>query len=178
MDGPLVDWHSACLRLFESDYTVADITEPRIHDLMGMSYEKLWKRIDMEKTHFWETLPIQPWANKLIEMAENFDPNFAFLTSPCESPYAAAGKITWLKYHFPKHAKRFILTPLKISCAGPGKLLIDDHEEYEEDWARAGGTFVLHPAPWNRLGRGLGLTTNGIVSHHRAHLQRYTSLCL
>lgn len=59
------------------------------------------------------------------------------------------GKRMWLRRHLPKYEKRAIFCTVKELVAGPGKVLIDDHDPNVNKFAAVGGHAVLVPRPWN-----------------------------
>lgn len=56
-----------------------------------------------------------------------------------------------MKRHLPGYAKRLFIGSAKHLVAGPGKVLVDDHDTNVDAFAGAGGLTVQPPRPWNRF---------------------------
>ena len=120
--------------------------------LWGMTPAEFWRPADSE--HFWAELEPTPEAFVLVRaLEENVGAkNVAFLSSPNLALSCMAGKLRWIRQHFPDYSRRFLFGPRKEFCAGsPAHLLIDDHDSNVQDFRMAGGTAVLFPRPWNML---------------------------
>jgi hypothetical protein len=61
------------------------------------------------------------------------------------------GKVAWLEKHLPSYSRRFLFGPKKEFCAGPDRLLVDDHDLNTEAFAASGGRTFLVPRQWNSL---------------------------
>lgn len=142
MDGVLADWCGAVCELFGFDLADWPRGEYRVELALGISTEKLWRRLD-ETGDFWWRLRPYPWA---AEMVATLKPA-AVLSKPSKNPACWSGKAEWMRRHFPD-------VPLILCCdkallAQPGRLLIDDYPRNCEAWRAAGGSVLLFPRPWN-----------------------------
>jgi len=115
----------------------------------GTSREAFWAPITAGGAAFWHDLEPYPWFDDLLDAVSGAE--VYVCSSPSRDPGSLAGKVAWMYDHFPKHMHRqFVLTSHKHLLAKPGRFLVDDAEHNAEAWARAGGTPILFPRPWNR----------------------------
>lgn len=172
MDGVIANWVNGVMSAFNmKDVDEANFTNSRVDDYLGYSYRQFWDILNLKGESFWTGLKRYPWSDAVVDICHSFDPSFRFLTSPSESPLACSGKLKWLQAYYPEHANRYIFTKRKEDLSGPGRVLIDDSEHYEDDWAEAGGCFILFPRPWNRL--RANADPNEMVFYLRAHLRAH-----
>lgn len=150
MDGVIVDWDAGVLREFGLPADAWTPTEWAVpyERVFGCSREVFWFRLD--RTDFWQNLPKQEDCWRILSIVEPFRP---VVLSACAVPAAYIGKLLWLDEHYPNitEENRFIFcrTEAKKYVAGPGKILIDDHEKNCEEWVANGGEAILYPRPWN-----------------------------
>lgn len=108
---------------------------------------------------FWEPLGYEFWAG-LRPLADGFDllrrvesavgpDRVGILSSPCDTRGCAEGKREWVARHIPGYRKRLFLGSAKELFAGPGKVLVDDHDPNCERFSAWGGRSILVPRPWN-----------------------------
>lgn len=121
----------------------------------GPNDPEFWKPMGFE---FWRELDPMEDGFKLFGQVERLVGvgNIGILTSPPKTNQAEAiaGKLAWVNRYLPEYVRNVIPTPAKHLIAGPGKILIDDHDGNIEKWEAGGGTGVTFPRPWNKL-RGL-----------------------
>ena len=124
----------------------------QMEKLWGMTPAQFWSVADAES--FWSELEPTPEAFVLVRaLEENVGAeNVAFLSSPNLSLGCMAGKLRWIREHFPEYSRRFLFGPRKEFCAGSlAHLLIDDHDGNVAAFRQAGGAAILFPRPWNIL---------------------------
>ena len=157
LDGVLVDFVGSALRLFqgeaEAEATLFDWPrgEWDIAKVLGVSTGEFWKRVDHAGEDWWATLPEYPWAQTLLRVISDQD-EFVIASSPSLHQCSAAGKVRWMQGRFHEGFRSYMLGEHKHLLAGPGRTLIDDSERNCERFEAAGGTAILFPRPWNRLG--------------------------
>ncbi|MCA9072771.1 MAG: hypothetical protein KDA84_27800 [Planctomycetaceae bacterium] len=153
MDGVLVDFSSAALRL----HGVEDIEWPRgewdFPKVLGISRGEFWSKIDSQGSEFWANLEPYPWYRELLDLVAEAAP-FSILTSPSLSPSCPKGKLVWLSKHMPRRNGRvfrdFLIGPAKHLLAKDSRVLIDDSDTNAENFRAAGGEVILFPRLWNR----------------------------
>ncbi len=180
MDGVPVDFWAGALALHgrsvpyaEREWDIAgqlDIPAPAFYG-------------PMDRT-FWANLPWMPDGRKLLGAVEAiFGNNIAIMTSPIQTAGCIDGKIDWIKANAPQYSRRFAVCPAKHLMAGPGKILLDDHDDNIDRFLGAGGRAVLVPRPWNRRRRKAldpGFTTLDLAGEiaREADLAREAVACL
>lgn len=118
--------------------------------LMGIEPEEFWKTLHRP---FWAGLPKTPDFDYLLKAAEYLaggSENVCILTSPCRTDGCRDGKQDWIDEHMPAYSRRVLMGAAKHFVAGPGKVLIDDHDKNIDAWEACGGIGLLVPRPWNR----------------------------
>ena len=85
------------------------------------------------------------WAKRLYTDLNKRTKDFCFLTSPSNNPVCASGKIKWLREHFGKDFRNFLIGANKYLCAGPNSLLIDDNEKKCKKFEEYSGNTFLWP---------------------------------
>lgn len=115
----------------------------------GVSEDSFWA--PLESSHFWQSLDLLPQAHDVVRYCEGFagPEGVCLLTSPRLCGGAYAGRLNWIRHHFPRFLHRHLMGPAKQFAAGQGFVLIDDNEPNVEAFRRAGGWAILYPAPWN-----------------------------
>lgn len=152
MDGVLKDFITASLLTHGRTDLASDKSFPPIYNYwseMGLSGEEFWKPIAAGGAEWWATLKMYPWAEELMQIVGEVDPNWRFCTR-CAAGGSASGKIDWLGS---KHKGRvaYLTNGTKRDLAGPRRVLIDDSEENCREWMEDGGYPILFPASSNRL---------------------------
>jgi hypothetical protein len=149
LDGVLVDFVGGA---FAHHGKSLPMREVRWDFPKQLGFEDAWAE------SFWAGLGYDFWANLdwtaegqalLAQLEGLFGDRIALLTSPAKTSGCAEGKLAWIGRHLPKYARRYFIGPPKELIAGPGKILVDDHEENTRKFAAAGGRAILVPRPWN-----------------------------
>jgi hypothetical protein len=112
-----------------------------------------WSRIN-GRQEFWEELKPLPWCHALINLAAHgLGVPWYVVTRPGACAWSSmAGKAQWVaRVLGPGNVRRLNLTYHKELFAGPGVLLIDDHEDNVEAFQAAGGLALLFPRHHNKL---------------------------
>lgn len=154
MDGVLVDFMRGAL----AAHNRLDVLDnyPRglwlVEQHLGITTDEFWKPLD--GFEFWDNLTAYPEFWTFVDIInETFGNNWAIASTPCDDPFSAAGKLSWLSRYLPKcngrSFRRFYLCEHKYRLAKPGTVLIDDNETNCRDFVAAGGKSVLIPQPWN-----------------------------
>lgn len=98
----------------------------------------------------WATLPWTHEGRDIVAAAEAvFGDDVAILTAPTKYRGCAEGKLEWVRRNLPQYEDRVILCKHKSRVAGPGKVLVDDHDLNIDLWVKKGGVGVWVPRPWN-----------------------------
>lgn len=151
MDGVLVDFVGGALRHFKKDIPRKDVRWD-IEEHCGFqsgSRALFWEELGR---HFWANLDWTEEGKELLAgLEEIFGDRILLMTSPCLTPGCAEGKLEWVRRNAPKHDRRVMIGPAKYLCAGPGKILIDDHDANVDKFFDEGGLCIQPPRPWNRL---------------------------
>lgn len=146
VDGVLVDFVSGAGALMGYDPKVVTCWD--YYPLIGKTEDEFWRAIDAAGSGFWECLPTYPWFEMLYCECKKYAETI-LLTSPSQDPSSHHGKFLWMKRMFGSRFRDYLIGPSKRSCAGPGKILIDDSDANCEKFAAAGGQAILFPAAWN-----------------------------
>lgn len=161
MDEVVTDFTGAACRLFS--VSVKDLT--RCRDLgsweiiTGLSKATgkhltnsiLWKEIQKDEYNFWANVDPLPWADDILNLVREVDPNFMLMSTPSLNPMCWAGKTQWIKDNYPRYNRQLCLTDHKDRFAGEYKILIDDKESTIEKFEVNGGYGILFPSLGNRL---------------------------
>lgn len=152
MDGVLVDFVPGLCAL-HNRYNPYDFKpnhgEYSLEKLWCVTLEELW--VPTHGLEFWENLSPTPEMEAIVEIAISAFgvENVSILSTPTIDSYCLVGKLNWIKKHLPMFARQYIFTPTKEVVAHPRALLIDDHDVNVLNFAKAGGTAILYPRPWN-----------------------------
>ncbi len=113
-----------------------------------------WEELGL---NFWANLPKTPEADGLVRLLKDRYglENLCILSRPCMTPGCLEGKFQWIKEHFPDFQRRFLFGTVKDMVARHDTLLIDDYPKNVKAFARAGGSAILMPRPWNFLYKNL-----------------------
>lgn len=155
LDGVLVDFVAGVLRAFDlSPALVCDVPgwdaiPATISKHLGetVTDADMWRRI--EGASFWAGLTWTEHGRELYEACASTGLPVVFMSSPCNDPYSAAGKLQWLAREIPGGARRYALSPCKHHMAHRGALLVDDSGRNCAKFREHGGKAFLWPAPWN-----------------------------
>lgn len=154
VDGVVANFVEGCCQLYgmsadswpkgEYSFPYAMLGEP--------SEDAVWDMISNQGASFWRGLPLMPDANEIVKHCELVfgSDNCAFLTSPPKSsPWAATGKLQWVKRHFPKYNRRVLIGACKEFCAHKDAVLVDDYAVNVDKFNAHGGHGILLPRWWN-----------------------------
>lgn len=157
MDGLLADFYGGACLVHGKEVPLPAPYDP-------------WNVWGMDPSAFWEPLANREFWAALRPLADGMDllrrfravaDDLGIKLAVCSSglcPGSVDGKLDWLRRHAPDLAGAAVFTPHKELCAGPGKLLIDDHGPNVDWFTGHGGAAVLVPRSWNALS---GKTTPG-----------------
>lgn len=143
MDGVIVDFVGGVCKLV--NYT--DSWIPGEYDLAKVLRNNIWDIIDKTDMEWWSNLDKTTDADAIINAVEKYD--YYICSSPTCSPLCAAGKLLWIQKHYPKLARKYVLTPHKHLLATRDSLLIDDSDVQCQNWTNNGGLAYLIPRMWN-----------------------------
>lgn len=146
MDGVVASFMQGAIDLLGLPITEADVDQWNIH-LNYVEHEYFLRLIQAAGLGFWANLPLYRWSKEIVELCQEFDPGFHFLTSHGDFPSATAGKSLWVRTHF--KWENMLATREKDLLAGKGKVLIDDKPANCDAFERAGGKSILFERPWN-----------------------------
>lgn len=148
LDGVLVDFVGGALRCHGAHIEPRDIRW-NFDRQLNIDPATFW---DAFGHNFWRDLDWTVEGRGLLALAESLfgKDNIVLLTSPCVTPGGVEGKVEWIKNNVPEYRRRFFVGPPKHLVAGPGKLLLDDHDDNFNKFVEHGGSAVLLPRPWNR----------------------------
>lgn len=150
LDGVLVDFVGGAFRLHGRSVPAADVQWgfPEQLGFSGVNDPAFWEPMGFD---FWAGLAWTPEGRDVLRSVEAaFGDRVAVMTSPCDTPGAVEGKVAWVRRELPAYRRRFFVGPAKDMAAGPGKVLVDDHDANVDKFVAAGGAAVLVPRPWNR----------------------------
>jgi 5'(3')-deoxyribonucleotidase len=146
MDGVLVDFVGGVTDLV-GYHDAWPYGEYDICKVVGVN---IWPLLEKAGLQWWVDLHPTDEADELIQLISHYD--YYICTSPTLDPMSAAGKMIWLRSHYPQIMKdrRFFITPHKHLLAHDHNILIDDSDEQITRWHACGGVGVTMPRPWNK----------------------------
>ena len=148
MDGVLVDFVAGAHKVHGKTYEYKSVTWEFMKHF-GVSNNDFWAPMGFD---FWADLPWTKEGPELLRGLERYFPeSIVLMTSPCLTVGSVEGKVEWIRRNMPNYARKFFVGPAKHLAAGPGKVLIDDHDNNVDLFRLYGGNAVLIPRPWNRL---------------------------
>lgn len=147
MDGVLCDFVSGALSAHGKSLPMREC-QWNFYEQVGLTADEFWDRLT--KPEFWANLPPLFDGLQLLARLQNegMHADFGFLSSGL-CPGSCDGKRQWIKRKLPHMELREIFCTRKELVAGPGKLLIDDHEPNVQRFIEHGGSAILVPRPWN-----------------------------
>ncbi len=131
-------------------------------DLRNMTQEDFWRS---PPRSFWRDLQPYPTALDFVKFLESGPFDIYIMTAHTNGNCAAA-KLEWIDEHLPKYWDRVLLGHPKHLAANAHSILIDDCTKNCEDFARAGGTSITYPRPWNPR-HNVPEYFNELTGHHR-----------
>lgn len=151
LDGVLVDFVGGAFATHGRSLPMPDVRwdfPSQIGFAGGANDPAFWEPMGR---NFWANLDWTPEGKDILHVVEQVfgRDNIAVMTSPCDTEGAVEGKVAWIKQNLPKYRRRFFVGPPKDLAAGPGKVLVDDHEGNVSAFAARGGLVALAPRPWN-----------------------------
>jgi hypothetical protein len=151
LDGVLVDFVSGALALHGVTLPRSEVRWNFLTQIGfdGINDPRFWSPMGHD---FWANLPWTaegPLVLLAVERLYGAD-NVALMTSPCDTPGSVEGKLSWVCRELPAYRRRLFVGPAKHLAAGPGKVLVDDHDANVDKFCAAGGSALLVPRPWNR----------------------------
>lgn len=168
MDGVFADFvrHS----LWAHNKQIPNGVQWLFYEQVGLTAEEFWKPLE-HNYEFWYSIPPLTDGMVLLDWLKVTFPEWlSILTSPgCPGSYDP--KVDWLKTYY-ADPPPLAAAKEKWRFAGPGKILIDDHEANVDLFIEAGGTGILFPRPWNR--EGYRCESNGQIT--RPELKRLQCL--
>ena len=149
MDGVLVDFASGIRKVHGEPNGSGELHNYDVEKFYDMSANQFWAPFDHD---FWEGLGWTDEGPSLLAGIEELVPRerVVLMTSPCMTKGAVEGKVSWIRRNLPVYSRQFFVGPPKHLAAGPGKILVDDHNLNVERFAEHGGQVVLVPRPWNK----------------------------
>lgn len=149
LDGVVADFVSAALFVHGRSHVPLSSVPWCIEKFLGIEPAAFWAPLGFD---FWSSLETLPDGMKLLDHALALvgAERIGLLTSPCDTPGCVDGKRAWVERHLPGLKKRLFVGSAKELFAGPGKLLVDDHDANVDRFAAAGGAVIQPARPWNR----------------------------
>lgn len=159
IDGVVGNWDGHYLKTFgiKESSEIKEVLKSgkKIDDLFDA--EEVWENINKKGTKFWETIPLYPWSNKLIDRLKKHG-ELAFLSSPgnifkhnIHAAQSSYGKTIWAKqFDIP-----LILCSEKYLLANKKTLLIDDTEKKIDKFVDYGGWGFLWPNSYHILDKDI-----------------------
>ena len=115
----------------------------------GITKSQFWHAIHGEGSTFWANLPKYPYSDSLVNIIKASGKELFILSTPSHKPSSWAGKVEWIRLHYPQLISKTILTEHKYLLAKPGTLLIDDKPENCKKFRENGGSSYMWSQPWN-----------------------------
>jgi hypothetical protein len=149
-DGVLADFVGGAMRRHGIELPRKDVRWglPKQMGFESDNDPKFWNPLGYD---FWARLDKTVECDAIIRFVEaEYGDRVVILTSPCSTPGCVEGKLDWVSHHLPNYRRRVFLGSAKHLLAGPGKMLIDDHDANCDAFWKEGGTAYLFPRPWNK----------------------------
>lgn len=150
LDGVLADFVRGALLHHRAVLPIGEVQWgfPSQIGFTGVDDPAFWERMDRV---FWADLSPYSDGFCLLRSTEGLvgAENIGLLTSPCDTVGCVDGKRDWVARYLPDYRKRLFVGSAKHLFAGPGKILVDDHDPNADRFREAGGNTVVPPRPWN-----------------------------
>jgi 5'(3')-deoxyribonucleotidase len=148
MDGVIVDFIGGIIRSHSLSITADDWNHFTFWRDIGMADEEFWEPTN--RAGWWEQLSDYSWSRSLFnELSKDY--RVIFCTASSQNSLVPSEKVRWLRAHdfMTRDSQDFQIGRNKWLNAGSGAILIDDCDEYVQEYRDAGGKAVLFPQPWN-----------------------------
>lgn len=165
LDGTIADFVKHLLRALDmrNPYYGSNLGNYNLPEILGTTREDCFRPCASPK--FWSSIPFTPDAYNIINAVSEFykPEDIIILTRPTEHPGAVSGKIEWIQSKLGASMTYIITTRSKgefAKYAEPGSLLIDDCDEYVDEWRKSGNPAILVPRLWNTRHKEAEVTTD------------------
>jgi len=145
LDGVLFNFNKMCAKFADIEYPSNHAFTQEgfwIHQFMS---EDDFHKMVMSKEEFWADLEPFPWADKMIDIADEVtEGNWYFLTTQSPVPECFSGKAKSIHKHFADRdglRKLIICKHKELLCHGGHDFLIDDLDKNINNWKKAGGSY-------------------------------------
>lgn len=159
MDGVIADFVGGSLRAHRKTLPHAECRWDFMTQVgfTGGGDPAFWE--PLSNREFWAGLdPMSDWLELFGLAVERWGAGRVAILSSGLCPGSVDGKRDWLKRHLPGFdVKQAVFATRKGLVAGPGKVLVDDHDANVDEFIAAGGEATIVPRPWNRLTRWTGV---------------------
>jgi 5'(3')-deoxyribonucleotidase len=148
MDGVIVDFIGGIIRSHDLKITPDDWSSFHWYRSTGMTDAEFWK--PTYHVGWWHQLDEYQWSRNLFEDLRH-DHRVIFCTASSQNANTPSEKVRWLRAHdyLTRESQDFQIGRNKWLNAKSGAILIDDCDEYVQEYRDAGGKAVLFPQPWN-----------------------------
>lgn len=152
IDGVLANFVAGALGLHGKSLPILDVRWDFLTQVGfdGVNDPAFWSPMGQE---FWANLATYSDGMDFLRYAEALvgKESVGLLTSPCDTEGCVEGKRAWVARHLPEYKRRLFVGAAKHLFAGPGKILIDDHDANADAFRAAGGEAYQPARPWNRF---------------------------
>lgn len=180
MDGVLCDFNTQCRKVLFPENMSSDENINQYLFRTGKTREEMWKYIRLTQGLFWESIPpllsYEDTRNLIPRLLQQGTfQNIFIITSPrTRDPFCRRGKRRWVEEHMGRDVNVIFISnkSLFAKTNGCANVLIDDNPLNICDWQLRGGIGMLFTGrnTWERIGLGLGLTSQIISSSPPAQL--------
>jgi 5'(3')-deoxyribonucleotidase len=142
LDATTVAWSSAVAKHFSIKNLPTNLPNG-LYPWFGDDKTDMRKSLNrlMETYNFWRDLEPYAWSKELVQMVAKYGDVY-FLSKARPNAGCMAGKMEWIKFHFPHMEEKTILTTRdKWVCSGKNRILIDDDLRHKKMWEDKGGIF-------------------------------------
>ncbi|MDA1014390.1 MAG: hypothetical protein O3A00_08055 [Planctomycetota bacterium] len=152
MDGVIVDFVTSALQVHAAESAIEDWPPGvwNIHEVLGITRNAFWSKLDDVGATLWRNLDPYPWFEELVSLLREFA-TVTILSSPSRNPESASGKLHWLDQHLGRGQpyREFLLSQRKYLLAAPGRVLVDDSDAHAREFCEHGGQAIVFPQLWN-----------------------------
>ena len=173
VDGTLADLVGPLLKALNTEagtnWKHEDVTEPVMLSILPLG--RAWHDY-ATAPDFWLTLPLLPWAGRLMDSVWKSGQPYAYLTALLPLPDGSRNVLDdrrrWLDKHFPGTSERLVVATRKELVVHPGDILIDDHPSTIDTVQKMGAYVLPLRQPWNPE----GLSPEQVILHLLSKAQR------